>query len=866
LREENTLNSLDNSIENLRNILTELSSFVESKGTVGETDTRVKVIDRILKEVLMWPEQLLSREDHVTGERNGFTDYQVKLYDRPYIAIEAKREGVVFELPTRTFRQIKISTLLQGTNNISSAIKQVRGYCDDLGIRFGIATNGYSWVIFRALRDDMSWRDGSATIFYSLNDIIDNFTEYWNLMSFDSITQGSLERQSSQIFLPTKSQVRIIDKLFNSDNPLERNRLHGQLDKFISAFFQDIADKSELNILDSCYVYSKNTENTYQSLDYLIKDSLPKFLRNEGTVEVITGPKSAGTFQDKMRNAVGSQRGELYLILGGIGCGKTTFIKRYFRLIVDDSLRNATVWLYISLLGPPSESSKLETFIWEDILRQLRENYYDLIKENRRTIKRAFAKEIDLLNETTFKSEQLKADEYERRLSPYLEEWQRNTGAYVPRLLNICEQRNKAIIICIDNVDQLPPIFQSELFLLAQNITRKTGSITILALREETYYSARVQKTFTAYSNQKFHISAPDFLSLIGKRLNYSREVLSLPDDELKLELKSGIELDKKAIYDFLSIIQTSVFNSNKNITRFIQAICFSNMRLALDMFSMFLISGATDVDKMLNIYNRTGKYFVPFHEFVKSVMLGDRRYYKESQSKIINLFTYGADRNSSHFTSFRVLRLLINRQSVYSDEGPGYIDIAILVNIFDEILNNREDLINTCNRLLKWNLIEVNTRSTESIIGSSHLRITSAGKYYVNYLVNSFCYLDLVLQDTPIDDAYIVEELTRLVKQVDNLSGRDEDKLERTEVRFSRVEVYLDYLSKEEDKELIINPGIQKFSEFKEKFIPNILVLYQRERDWIRGRLQENKEKYLNEIFVEMEILDSDIFYFEEP
>lgn len=52
------MNSLDNSIENLSNILTEFSSFVESKGTAGETDTRVKVIDRILKEVLMWPEDL----------------------------------------------------------------------------------------------------------------------------------------------------------------------------------------------------------------------------------------------------------------------------------------------------------------------------------------------------------------------------------------------------------------------------------------------------------------------------------------------------------------------------------------------------------------------------------------------------------------------------------------------------------------------------------------------------------------------------------------------------------------------------------------------------------------------------------------
>ena len=48
-------------------------------------------------------------------------------------------------------------------------------------------------------------------------------------------------------------------------------------------------------------------------------------------------------------------------------------------------------------------------------------------------------------------------------------------------------------------------------------------------------------------------------------------------------------------------------------------------MRSALEYFIAFLTSGATDVDKMLNIYRRDGKYHVGFHEFVKSIMLAAR-------------------------------------------------------------------------------------------------------------------------------------------------------------------------------------------------------------------------------------------------
>jgi len=76
----------------------------------------------------------------------------------------------------------------------------------------------------------------------------------------------------------------------------------------------------------------------------------------------------------------------------------------------------------------------------------------------------------------------------------------------------------------------------------------------------------------------------------------------------------------------------------SRRISRFIECICFGNMRSALQMFTTFLTSGATDVDKMLLIYRRSGQYNVAFHEFLKSVMLEDRAYYKEDQSPIFNL------------------------------------------------------------------------------------------------------------------------------------------------------------------------------------------------------------------------------------
>src|SRR5262249_13060251 len=153
--------------------------------------------------------------------------------------------------------------------------------------------------------------------------------------------------------------------------------------------------------------------------------------------------------------------------------------------------------------------------------------------------------------------------------------------------------------------------------------------------------TASIQKTFTAYTNRKFHIASPRFLILINNRINYALTVLSKPD-QLELVVSNQIAINRADIADYLKIIASSIFQQNRNIVRFIEAVCFGNMRLALDMFTTFLASGATDVDKMLRIYRRTGSYYVAFHEFVKSIMLGDRRYYKESRSPIMNLFDCG--------------------------------------------------------------------------------------------------------------------------------------------------------------------------------------------------------------------------------
>ena len=826
----------DDALAKFKAIAQEFEAFCSNQGRVSETDTRVKFIDRVLKEVCRWPETLLSREDHV---ESGYTDYCLSRRGRPLLVVEAKRAGDAFVFPIDPSRRsLKLNGALMTEVTIRAAIEQVRGYCDDKGVRYGIATNGYAWIAFRAVRDDMAWREGRAKIFPSTEYILSQFTEFWNLLSYDAICAGSLETEFGSTFASSRHMYRVVERLFNADLPLKRNRLSAQLHPIVKHIFEDITEQNDLQLLKSCYVHSESLRVAARDLNVVITDAIPQFLKEEGALEITQSESDTGAFGSAVQQSISETQGELYLLLGGIGSGKTTFLRRYQRLLGHDLLTQKAFWFHLDFLKPP-ELGGLELFVWRFILDDTRARYASFRLEERKYLKKLFKDKLAALEATILRGTKRHTDTYEDRITPHLQTWQSDVKDYVPRLLRFASYAQKRnIVIFIDNADHLDPSYQTQIFLLAQRVTRTVGSTTIVALREESYYTASIQKTFTAYASHKFHIASPRFRAMIGNRINYAIDLLRKGSQRLPAALFRGQQFDREDICQFLQIIQTSIFEWSKRITLFIEAVCFGDMRLALQMFTTFMTSGATDVGKMLLIYRREKDYTVAFHEFIRSIMLGERQYYKEDQSPILNIYNCTGEKNSSHFTARRVLAVLLDHRGETTSEGRGYVEVARLIGAFGDIFDNEKDLAITLDRLLTKQLVEVNTRSTESVVGSSHIRITSAGWYYAGFFVERFVYLDLVLQDTPLNDASLEKLLRESVYQVDNLSGRDEEKRERVRVRLNRVQHFLEYLDHEEMGERD-HFGLEMLKgPLSTTFMPRTIEWFEKDRIYLEQRL----------------------------
>jgi len=793
-------------LEKFKEVYNNFAELCARRGEVTEEDTRANVIDRLIHEVLGWPRPNVNREVYV---KPGFIDYELSV-GIPKIVIEAKRSGKSFVFPhmKNCPKSFKISGSLITDKNIKEAMEQTQRYCSDKGIPFGVTTNGYSFIIFRGIFTSMAWRDGVAIVFTTRKEIESRFTEFWNLLSYEAVSANLLEETFRPSPPPARAMYKPIDLILSSDAVYGRNPLNVSLRPYIEKFFGDIAAQDSISILEKCYVQSSPLQLIDKDLMWIISDSLPKFAKTATQIKGSPTQKG-GQVELDIKTALEKKcaAGMLMVIMGGIGSGKSTFLKRFFKVVAKELVaeNGPALEVYVDFLGAPLEKTSIKDFFWNNLSSLLEEKIPSLHKKE--TLEFLFKNDLSYLEEI-YKNN---PETLQNKKNDALFNLVNNKEKFAFASLNYCISIGRLPIIIFDNVDQLGLEAQLELYNLSQQLARSKQCLSILVLREESYCTAQMQKQLTAYPVREYHLSSPSFRNLISIRIDLAIKEANATQRE---QLLTETGHDQQQVIDFFNLLKQSMFERNQNIIRLIEAISFGNTRIALELLNAFVMSGATNMTKILDKFKTSGTYIIPFHEFIKSVVLGDYRYYKELRGNILNLFSINSSKNASHFTTLRILNYLSKfGKTTFNQEG--FIELRNLIRDIADIFDNEQDCLQTIEKLIgiRYRLVELDTCSTENITGASLLRITTAGLYYLKYLANSFQYLDLVMQDTAFNDKGFVDWLETQIS------------ITEMKIRFQRVEGFLDYLNTEETIELktMYDGGIMKVS-FAGPFVPKML------------------------------------------
>jgi len=771
---------------------------------LSESDTRCKIIDPLFKECLNWEEESIVREENV---ESGFIDYIFKFIDRPLFIIEAKKEEVHFKIPENfKNRQYKINGVIAQCRDLISAIEQAQKYCVDQGVRVGIVTNGYQYVIFEAFRLGSSWKEGKCIIFNSFEDISLNFGRFWNLLNKNSAENGSLIKALSEI-PESKIFSRPLDKIHNKDEKLTRNYLHEYVSPFVEYIFKEITDISQVDLLKKCYVYEKVYGAADKEIENYFIDRMPHYSKEHNIKFFIEKDDNVGLFRinfEKCEDFVKSQtaRGSMILLLGGIGAGKTTFLHRFFKIILKSKMK--FFWFYIDFRTSPIEDTKIEDYIYKKIIKQFEEEYLPEVKGELSQFSINFDKQ--------------------------------DPHKYVSSLFAVLRLMGYSLSLVVDNVDQHRTELQEKIFLLTEHITNELRLVSILALREESYYRSTLMGALDAYDKRKFHIPSPKFELVIENRIDYLLDLLKKPPQEIIKTVKTSLDIEEKIeeITLFFKIIKDSIRrkvpHKSSSITYFITEISAGNIRTALRMFNTYLISGNTKVEEMFSIYKKEG-YQIAYFQFLKSVILGDSKYYIGDKSFIMNLFEVNSPYSDSHFLNIKILNFAYLNKANDSPVGRGFIEINRLKLIAEEYFINIKAIEDALLRLAQFDLVIFENQSKTDICNASYFSITSTGAYYLTQLTKHFIYLDLIAGDTPLCDINTEKRIKQLLDSND------------MEDRFRKTDFFLKYLQECEDIEYNEHPEYYESDLTKYRFMKSIIDNFEAEKNYIRMKINKRKK-----------------------
>src|SRR5476649_758523 len=220
--------------------------------SANEAETRKKLIDRIVEDVLEWDDTDISYEERVSEDGGTtYADYIIRTADVALL-IEAKRIGRSFDVvPTQ--KRVKLTgRIMEG--DTGAAIVQARDYCRKKSIPFAVVTNGAQWIIFPAVRTDaVSFSDSYAIVFDSLRRILGEELEHFvDLLSRTAVVEGNL---AIELIGRTTDQFeeRRLNKFFKGSTVKRHNPIYPLIENEVISAFSDSIVGAESSLLEKCY-------------------------------------------------------------------------------------------------------------------------------------------------------------------------------------------------------------------------------------------------------------------------------------------------------------------------------------------------------------------------------------------------------------------------------------------------------------------------------------------------------------------------------------------------------------------------------------------------------------------------------------
>jgi hypothetical protein len=309
-------NAIDPAFERLQHIERDLAATL----LVGpnESDTRLKILDRVLFEVLGWKHEAVFTEPPTAS---GYIDYLLTVGDkRGAMVVEAKKVG---RLTPATKSTDLMTVALSGpvVKPLLAGIKQAMNYAVENGVAAAAVTDGNTWLFFKASRTDGTPPlEGKGVLFPTFDSVVKEFGKFAELLGLDAVRRrrhlAHLNEAEGLTVAEAEQQFPVLDP--TDARMRQRDPLASDAALLFSQFFSRLSDDQDREMLRDCFVETNESRKADLELEKIIQ----RVANNISALHTGQG----GALQQELERTMTSRRSETILLVGNKGAGKSTFI------------------------------------------------------------------------------------------------------------------------------------------------------------------------------------------------------------------------------------------------------------------------------------------------------------------------------------------------------------------------------------------------------------------------------------------------------------------------------------------------------------------------------------------------------------
>jgi energy-coupling factor transporter ATP-binding protein EcfA2 len=720
--------NIDSAKEKFDLLCTELTSGNISLET--EQDARVHIIDRILIEILGWNREGILTEPHTDS---GYVDYLMSLEGRNWLVVEAKKTSNRL-VDTRQTQMAWYKVSGPALKSAMNGLEQAQRYCTDTGVMFSALTNGFEWVGFWAIRPNgVRPKEGKAAVFPSLEAIQQNFAVFYDLFSQEGMLANLFQVRVHEAEGLQISSSEVLEPVLGISERrlLQKASLSRDLEEIYRSFFSTISGEDP-DMLAQCFVESKESRSADESLEKITRELL-------NTIDIVNS-ESGSELKQEIQNSLASQKGEFVLIIGNKGAGKSTFIDRFFRLIIDEKTRELCLVLRLNLADSDGDINSISNWLTERLKVELEKSLFKDGYPTYDDLQGIFFSEYQRWSNSEDKPL------YIRDKSAFKEKFGEKVGRiisdqphiYIRRLIeNSISSRKLMPCIIFDNTDHFSQSFQESVFQYAQSIYRECFSFIICPITDRTVWQLSKSGPLQSYDHRDFYLPVPSTKEVLAKRVEFIKLKAKEDSEESKEYFtKKGIRLSIPNITAFALSVE-DIFIHENYIGKTVGWLANFDIRRSLQIAQRVITSPIINVSDLVTAY-AVGEKFRPERVNIKKALLNGEynHFFQQESSFILNLFEVNSNAVTSPLIRISILRLLMDLYSESSvDSERIYLSVDNIFNYFEPAMINRTVIKDHLKCLLDYRLLEPYDPTDVHIYDLQRLKITHCGRIHYEFV-----------------------------------------------------------------------------------------------------------------------------------